>query len=234
MDTVKMYKNDKLLREYTSRDSEYSNLKHGPILMDTFVVLDDIIEGEGYSKEHAKAVADLLNWAALNGWDDLMNLTVVKMALPLVLKYHMDPAQAVPLFQRYVGDWGGESAEYKLEGYKKGKLVKTQIVGTVKDISLETTVSNDLLVEDITYDVASVRIRAVDQYGNLVPFFQEAVVAITEGPIELIGPEIIPLRGGMAGLYVRTKGEGGKAKITLKATNVKESVTIPLEVVVKK
>ena len=40
--------------------------------------------------------------------------------------------------------------------------------------------------------------------------------------------------GGMAGLYVRTKGEGGKAKITLKATNVKESVTIPLEVVVKK
>ncbi len=234
MDTVKMYKNDKLLREYTSKDSEYSNLKHGPILMDTFVVLDDIIKGEGYSKDHAKAVADLLNWAALNGWDDLMNFKVAKMAIPLVMKYHMDPGQAVPLFQRYVGDWGGESAEYKLEGYKKGKLVKTQIVGTVQDVSLETTVSNDLLVEDITYDVASVRIRAVDQYGNLVPFFQEAVVALTEGPIDLIGPEIIPLRGGMAGLYVRTKGEGGKAKITLKATNVKESVTIPLEVVVKK
>ena len=179
----------------------------------------------------------------LNGWDDLLNFKVAKMALPLVVKYHMDPSQAVPLFQKYVGDWGGESAEYKLEGYRGGKLVKTQIVGTVQSVSLETTVSNDLLVEDITYDVASVRIRAVDQYGNLVPFFQEAVVAITEGPIELIGPEVIPLRGGMSGLYVKTKGEGGKAKITsrrrhtrstLKATNVSESVTIPLEVVVKK
>ena len=234
MDSVKMYKNGKILREYTSKDSEYVGLKHGPILMDTFVSIEDMMTGEGYSEDQAKAVGDMLNWAALNGWDNLIQFDFIKMAAPLLLKYHMDPGIAVELFQKYVGDWGGESAEYRLEGYKKGKLVKTQIVGTVKDISLETTVSNDLLVEDITYDVASVRIRAVDQYGNLVPFFQEPVVALVDGPIELIGPEIIPLRGGMAGLYAKTKGEGGKAKITLKATNVKESVTIPLEVVVKK
>ncbi|MCR4611002.1 MAG: glycoside hydrolase family 2 protein [Lachnospiraceae bacterium] len=233
MDYVKMYKNDKILREYTSKDSEYSNLKHGPILMDTFVSLEDMIEGEGYSKDQAKAVGDMLNWAALNGWGNLIQLKVIKMAAPLVFKYHMDPGDAVKLFQRYVGDWGGESAQYKLEGYKNGKLVKTQTVGTVTDVHLETKVSSDLLVEDITYDVAAVRIRALDQFDNLVPFFQEAVVAITEGPIELIGPEVIPLRGGMCGLYVKTKGEGGKAKITLKASNVTEPVTIPLEVVVK-
>ena len=220
MDSVQMYKNDKILREYTSRDSEYTNLKHGPILMDTFVSLEDMIQGEGYSKDQAKAVGDLLNWAALNGWGNLLQPKVVKMAVPLLLKYHMDPGDAVKLFQRYVGDWGGESAEYKLEGYRQGKLIKTKVVGTVKKVSLETRVSSDLLVEGITYDVAGVRIRAVDEHGNLVPFFQEAVVAVTEGPIELIGPEIIPLRGGMCGLYIKSTGKAGKAKVTLKASNI--------------
>lgn len=230
MDSVKMYKNDKILREYTSADSEYTNLKHGPILMDTFVVQEDMIKGEGWSKDQAKAVGDLLNWAALNGWGNLLNFKVAKMAAPLVLKYHMDPGDAVKLFQRYVGDWGGESAEYKLEGYKNGKLVKTQKVGTVTSVSLNTKVSSEVLTEDITYDVAGVRIKAVDEYGNLVPFFQEAVIAVTEGPIELIGPEIIPLRGGMCGLYVRSTGKSGKAKVTLKAVGIKEAVTIPFEV----
>lgn len=233
MDSVKMYKNNKLLREYTSKDSEFTNLKHGPILMDTFVSLDDMMEGEGYSKEQAKAVADLLNWAALNGWGNLLQFKVVKMAAPLLLKYHMDPGAAVGLFQKYVGDWGGESAEYKLEGYKNGKLVKTQTIGTVKKVSLETKVSSTLLVEDITYDVAAVRIRAIDQYNNLVPFFTEAVTVSVKGPIEIIGPKLIPLRGGMCGLYVKTTGKGGKAEITLKAENVAKEVTIPLEVVVK-
>ena len=233
MDSVKMYKNDKLLKEYKSSDSEYTNLKHGPILMDAFVVLEDIIKGEGYSKDQALAVMKVLDYAALNGWDDLINFKFAKLAAPLVLKYHMDPGYAIPLFQRYVGDWGGESAEYKLEGYKNRKLVKTKIVGTVKEVGLETKVSSNLLVEDITYDVAEVRIKAVDQYGNLVPFFQESVVALVEGPIELIGPEIIPLRGGMCGLYVKTKGEGGKAKVTLKANNINNPVTIDFEVVKK-
>ncbi len=230
MDSVKMYKNGSLLKEYVPSDSEFTNLKHGPILVDSFVAREAMKKEEGWSDDKVKAVADLLDYAALNGWGDLLNLKVAKMAIPLVLKYKMNPADAVPLFQRYVGDWGAEAAEYKLEGIKDGKVVKTQMIGAAMKVSLETTTSSNKLVEDITYDVASVRIKAVDQNGNLVPFFQEAVVAAVEGPIELIGPQVIPLRGGMAGLYVKSKGEAGTGKLIIKATNVNEAIEITFKV----
>ena len=42
---------------------------------------------------------------------------------------------------------------------------------------------------------------------NIVSFYQEPVVLSTEGPIAIIGPEIISLQGGMGGTYVRTTGE---------------------------
>ena len=32
-----------------------------------------------------------------------------------------------------------------------------------------------------------------------------------DGPLKIIGPSVVPLRGGMAGTYLATTGEAGRA-----------------------
>ena len=50
-----------------------------------------------------------------------------------------------------------------------------------------------------TWDCAAVSLRAIDQNGNLLPYCSEAVQLSVEGPVEILGPSVVPLRGGMAG-----------------------------------
>jgi beta-galactosidase len=94
-------------------------------------------------------------------------------------------------------------------------VVKTVEKAPVTEIRLQTEVSHTTLREGDTYDVASIRIRAVDGRGNLLRFYQGPVRLRTQGPIEIIGPEIVTLRGGCGGTYVKTTGEPGQADITL-------------------
>ena len=53
--------------------------------------------------------------------------------------------------------------------------------------------------------------RAIDQNGNLLPYCGEAVCLSVEGPLKILGPSVVPLRGGMAGTYLATTGEAGRA-----------------------
>ena len=46
-----------------------------------------------------------------------------------------------------------------------------------------------------------------DRNGNLLPYCGEAVCLSVEGPLKILGPSVVPLRGGMAGTYLATTGE---------------------------
>ena len=61
------------------------------------------------------------------------------------------------------------------------------------------------------WDCAAVSLRAIDQNGNLLPYCGEAVCLSVEGPLKILGPSVVPLRGGMAGTYLATTGEAGRA-----------------------
>ncbi len=214
-DSVKMYKNNLFIKEYKREDTPFKNLKHGPILVDDFVG-DQLYENEKFSKGMADAVKRALNIAATSGMGKLGFRDYITGAKLLTL-YKMSVKDVVDMYQKYIGDWGGKATSFKFEAIKDGKVVKTLVKETVSDVRLETIVSSEKLYEGRTYDVASIRIRAVDQNGNVLPYFNECVKAKTEGAIELIGPKTIPLRGGMAGLYVKTRRrQGSKGKLHLK------------------
>ena len=221
-DSVKMYKNDVFIKEYFPKDTPYKNIKRGPILVDDFIG-DTLFENEKFSKSFADNVKHALNTAARYGMDKLTvgdKVTGAKM----MLLHHMSVKDIVDLYQKYIGDWGGEATSFKFEAIKDGKVVKTITKETVKGISLETVVSHTELNEGKSYDVASVRFRVVDQNGNVLPFFAEPVRLKTEGAVEIIGPKTIPVRGGMAGTYVRSKrrqGSTGKLIIKLDAAGEK-------------
>lgn len=225
-DSVRMYKNDVFVKEYHAADSSYHNLAHGPILLDDFVG-NDMAREEGYGKRQEKLVRFCLNEVAING----MKVTpqLIWAALQLMIFYHMKPEEAIVLYNRYVGDWGGASKKYRFDAIKDGRVVKSITKAPMTKCSLSARVDHNLLTETITYDVAEIRICAVDEYGNLLHYFQEPVEVMTEGPIQVIGPALVPLRGGMTGVYIKTMGMNGDARVTLKCVGM-EPVIINLEV----
>lgn len=159
-------------------------------------------------------VKEVLNLAARYGMNHLPKRAYY-LAAKLMLFYHMKMEDAVALYNRYVGDWGGQSMVYKLEAIKDGKVVKTLVREPVQKVQYQITVSSQKLKETHTYDVAAVRIQAVDENGNLLPYFQEPVQLKCEGALEIIGPDIISLQGGMGGTYVKTIGKTGSGKLMI-------------------
>ncbi|MBR5896672.1 MAG: glycoside hydrolase family 2 protein, partial [Lachnospiraceae bacterium] len=138
------------------------------------------------------------------------------------------PSKATPLYNKYVGDWGAKATEYRFEAIKDGKVVKTLIKKPVKKIFIEATSDFTELVERKTYDVAAGRIKATDEFGNVSFFYNEPLKLTAEGEIELIGPSLISLKGGMGGTYVKTLGEG-RGSLTIETADA-ESVTIEFNV----
>mgnify|MGYP004674261937 FL=1 len=220
-DSVRMYKNDRFLKEYTVSDSPYKNLLHGPVAVDDFIG-DAIEKEEEFKPAQAKVVKYILNAAARYGLSDLPK-GVYLAALKLILFYHMKPTDAVTLYNRYIGDWGGTSTSYRFEAVKNGKVVKVVRKEPVTSLHLSAKPDHQSLTERHTYDVAEIRIHALDQNDNIVNFYQEPVVLSTEGPIAVIGPKIISLQGGMGGTYVRTTGEEGVGILKIKAAQMQES-----------
>ena len=213
-DSVRMYKNDVFIKEYTPDMSEFKNLRHGPVAIDDYIG-DAMIDGEGFSERKNKLVKICLNETAIHGYK--ITPKIAAAALQLMLFHGLKISDATPLYEKYIGDWGGEARVYRFEAIRRGEVVKTITKGPVNSVYLTSTVSSHELTEGITYDVAEIRISACDEYGNVIPYFAEAVNVEAQGPIEIIGPRVIPLRGGMSGVYVKSKGVTGEAKIRLTA-----------------
>mgnify|MGYP002854788557 CR=1 FL=1 len=211
-DSVRMYKNNVLIKEYPAYSSEFPHLKHGPVEIDDLIG-DEMIKKEGFSKKQNELVKICLNETAIHGY--AVTPKIAWAAARLVLFHGMKPNEAVDLFQKYIGDWGGESKEYRFDAIKDGKVVKSVVKTAMTRAQLGVDVSSRELFVDQTYDMAAIRIVAADEYQNLLPFFSEAVRLTVEGPIEVVGPDVVPMRGGMCGTYIRTTGDSGEAKLTL-------------------
>jgi beta-galactosidase len=81
------------------------------------------------------------------------------------------------------------------------------------------------LEEKQSYDMAAVRIRILDEFGNIAPYAQLPVKLQLEGAAELVGPDVVTAEGGMTGAYIRTTGAKGTAKLTV-STPQTPSVTV--------
>lgn len=213
-DSVRMYKNGQFVKEYRKEESPFRYLAHGPILIDDFIG-DVMLRQENLSPGAERTLRELLNAVARFGLTGLPKMAYVKAA-KLILLHRMKPEMAVELYKRYVGDWGGAVTSYRFEAVKDGKTVKTLVKEPMKTVRLSAGADHEKLREERTYDVAAVRILAEDENGNLLPFFGEPVELAAEGPVELIGPHVISLAGGMGGTYIRTVGEPGNALLRIK------------------
>ena len=221
-DSVRMYKNGSFVKEYVPHNKHFPSMVKSPILIDDYV--GDLLETEEkMPPEKARYIAKAVNFVALYGYPNITPMPT-KMAHKCLTIYDTTVDQIVNLYAKYVGNLGSQGTVYRFDAIKDGKVVKTVTKTQMNRLGLEINVSHTNLHEGTSYDVAVVRIRAVDENGNLLPYSNDAIKVSAEGPVEFIGPDIFSLRGGMAGFYVKTTGEKGRAKVKISCPRVEDEV----------
>jgi beta-galactosidase len=142
-----------------------------------------------------------------------------------MVKYGMKYADAVNLYGKYIGNWGGEATVWRLDGIREGEVVTSYTCCPSAKLHLEVIVSHTQLREGDTYDMAAVRVRILDENGNTAPYAQLPVTFELEGDAQLVGPEVTAAEGGMTGTYVKTLGRAGAAVLRI-STAQTEPVTV--------
>ena len=71
-----------------------------------------------------------------------------------------------------------------------------------------------------SYDVAAVRMEAVDEYGNRLRYFNEPIMLKATGGVDIIGPAIISLKGGIGGTYVKTNRSSNEGMLIICAEQI--------------
>ena len=176
-------------------------------------------------------VKTILNHIALHGYNTLPP-RILWLAARCMAGYRMTRQDVVDLYTKYIGDWGGSATEYRFDAIRDGRVVKTVIKTPMKRASLQVGVYSKTLVEENSYDVTAIRIRAVDENGNLLSYCNEPLKITAEGPVEIIGPDLVSLKGGMAGIYVKTIGSSGNAAVTISNPQLGKAV-LSLEIIIQ-
>ena len=160
---------------------------------------------EGLDRAAAPQVAAILNEMRR----DAMELSPLSRARMLSLR--LSAQELLRMYYKYIGVLGSPTSVYRFEAVWHGRAVRTVVREPVQSVRLECVVHNPILTDGPTWDCAAVSLRAIDQNGNLLPYCGEAVQLRTEGPVKILGPAVVPLRGGMGGTYLATTGEAGRA-----------------------
>lgn len=222
-ESLRLYRDNDFVAEFTpDRRGRFAALPHPPIEIHDFVGL--LLEKyEGLDRTAAPQVAAILNEMRR----DAMELSPLSRARMYSLRLSWN--ELVQLYYKYVGVLGSPAAVYRFEAVWHGRAVRTVVKEPVQSVRLECTVHNPILTDGPTWDCAAVSLRAIDQNGNLLPYCGEAVQLSVEGPLRILGPSVVPLRGGMAGTYLATTGEAGPAKLHCRmegALDTEASLTI--------
>ena len=220
-DSVSLYKNDRYVT--TLAEGQWKGLPHGPKVLDDTVGC--LLETqEGFDKKKADLLRSCLLTIQKKGLAGMTPADMAKMGYAM-MKYGLKYDDAVKLYGKYIGNWGGEATVWRLIAVKDGLVSATYTCSPGTRLHLEVTPSHTALREGDTYDMASLRIRILDENGNVAPYAQLPVHFRLEGAAELIGPAVVTAEGGMTGTYIRTVGRAGEARLTI-STAQTEDVTL--------
>ena len=224
-DEVKLYKNGAYVS--TLSKGNWKGLPHGPMVLDD--TIGELLESqEGFDKPKADLLKRALLSVAKHGLANMPKADMVRFGYAM-LRYKMSFKDGVALYGKYVGNWGGEATVWRLDALKNGEVSASVTCCPSAKLHLEAVASQATLTEGATYDMAAVRIRILDEFGNIAPYAQLPITLSLEGPAALVGPNVVTAEGGMCGTYVKTTGVAGTAKLTVSAYGL-ESVELEFQV----
>lgn len=210
-DTVRLYKNDVFVNEYLPSRDEYPALPHPPVIISDFI--GDLLETqEHYDKKTADTIKECLEAIKKFGPSALPMKSILQIGKLMLFK-GFKLSDGVELYSKYVGNWGGEATVWRFDAIKDGKVIKSVVRKPGQKVHLCVDVDRTALHEGNTYDVAAVRISALDENNCLAVYCQEPVKLQCSDGISIIGPDVISLKGGSSGTYIRTTGKTGTAEL---------------------
>ena len=222
---VRLYKNGDFVTSL--RPGGWKGLKHGPVEVED--TIGQLLETrEGFDKAKADALRACLLSAGKHGLANMPLTDKLRMAWCMV-RYKMRFEDGFALYGKYVGNWGGEATVWRFDAVTDGQVVASVTRCPSAKLRLEVTPSHTSLTEGDVYDMAAVRVRIVDEYGNLAPYAQLPVTFTVAGDAALAGPKTATLEGGACGAYIRTVGRAGTAILTV-STPQTEPVTLTFTV----
>lgn len=230
VDEVRLYKNKRFIRKYAKSDSPFKHLPNGPIKIDDFIG-NQLVEVEGFSERKAKTIKKILMGISKYGPSGLP-LSIKLLAMKAIVIDRFKTTDFYELYGKYIGDWGVSATTYTFEGIKEGEVVIKAEKKPFQKIVLRATADRNTLMDDATYDVATIRILATDELGNVMSFYQEPLTLTLEGPLALIGPSVVSLKGGMGGTYVKTMKQSGTGRLTLSAKDL-DPIVLSFKIICK-
>jgi beta-galactosidase len=122
-----------------------------------------------------------------------------------------------------LGLWGMQWESADLTGFVGGEAVAhVHLVADPVATTLEVT-ADRARIAACGRDSVRIMVRALDQAGAKLPFMPEPVQIDVSGPARLIGPALLPLRGGSTGFWLESTGAPGV--ITATVTSARLGVT---------
>jgi beta-galactosidase len=122
-----------------------------------------------------------------------------------------------------LGLWGMEWLDVKIVGYVGGKPAKEIRYAADPVAHRLEVVSDSPTIAAKGKDSVRILVRALDQAGNKLPFLLDPVSIEVEGGAKLVGPSVVPLRGGSTGFWLESTGTPGP--ITVKVTGPRFGTT---------
>ena len=209
---VKLYKNGEYVDSLVF-EAVWEGLPNQPqLVQDTVGCL--LETQEGFDRKKALLIRDCLVAIGKKGLAGLSLSDYARMAKAM-LRYKLTMDDAVKLYGKYIGNWGGEATAWTFVAKHHGYEVASVTCCPSSKLHLEVTPSATVLEEKQSYDMVAVRVRILDEFGNIAPYAQLPVKLTLEGAAELVGPDTVTAEGGMTGTYIRTIGKSGPAKLTL-------------------
>ena len=216
-DEVQLYKNNVYVT--TFKPKAFGALKHPPVPVDDLV--GELLKTqEGFDEKKAEVLGKCLSDLQKYGMANLPLGSKLRFGWAM-FKYKLKYEDGVALYGKYIGNWGGESTVWRFDAVKDGKVIRSVSKCPSRRLHIEAKPSRTSLVEEDTYDMAAVRIRILDENNNPAVYAQIPAELKAEGCIELVGPSVVTLEGGMAGTYVRTTGKEGSGKLTVSTAQTK-------------
>jgi len=224
-DKISLYKDDHHVADFMPKD--WQSLSHGPIKIDDMI--GELLETqENFSAKNAKLIHEVLTLIKIKDVSGLSVMDKAKIGKAMIqcrIKYN----DLIKLYGKYVGNWGGEATKWRFDAVKGGKVVASCVKTPSLDLHIEAKESSAKLTDGDAYDMAAIRLRILDQNGNLAPYAQIPLTLECSGAVSLVGPSVVTAEGGMTGTYVKTIGKAGKGQITI-SSPVTEPVSIEFSV----
>ena len=112
-----------------------------------------------------------------------------------------------------MGLWGSSWQDGTLVGYINGEAVKAVQMSSAPVPTTLQVEADQTSLNAMERDTVRVIARVLDQTGNVLPYLEGSMEVDVAGPAILLGPNIVPIRGGIVGFWLQANGEPGDIDI---------------------